>query len=218
MISAEKIIAAAGLAAVVLFGCTEYPISKAYVKQAAPGVTIPMVQGKPSDYEGKIVIWGGRILEVVNDSAGSRITVIETALDDDGYPGSLTTSMGRFIAMTRGFLDPAIYSKGRLVTIAGGITGVETRALGKGTYRYPVLDIKEMRYWQTQPYIWYPSYYDFGFYPWHRYGWYARPYGYMRFDGPYYGEEYEEAIPQAAPQEQDTVLRRGGADTAKIEK
>lgn len=158
----------AALTVSLLVGCASYPIAKKYRKEAVAGLTAPMVQKDAQKYMGAVVIWGGVVVKVVNDSTGSRLTVIETPLDVEGYPIDPAYSRGRFIAFTAGFLDPEIYRKGRRVTLAGEITGVSTQKLGEGTYVYPQVMLSELRYWQYPSTYYYPYYY-----PYYGAGWYG---------------------------------------------
>ena len=152
-------IACALFASMVFAGCASYAISKKYRQEAANNVIIPMVQKDPQQFTGKIVIWGGRILDVINDSTGSQLVVLESKLDDEEYPLPSRFSRGRFIAATPQFLDPAIFIKGRRVTLAGEVVGMKTEKLGNGTYAYPEVKIEELRYWVPSPYyMYYPDY------------------------------------------------------------
>ena len=54
-------------------------------------------------------------------------------------------SKGRFLALYKGFLDVAIYRRGREVTIGGKITGKRVLELGEIEYTYPFVEIKEIR-------------------------------------------------------------------------
>lgn len=149
----------------VFVGCATYPIEKKYRQEAAMGLTVPMVQADATKYINTVVIWGGLVVKVVNDSSGSRLSVMETPLDADGYPLNPAYSRGRFIAYTQMFLDPEIYHKGRRVTLAGEITGVTKKKLGEGTYAYPEVKVNELRYWQSPAnyyYPYYPYYYPYG--------------------------------------------------------
>jgi outer membrane lipoprotein len=132
-------------------GCTSYAISKKYRQEAIQNVSIPMVQKAPQQYTGKIVIWGGRILDLTYDSAGSQLTVLESPLHDDEYPMASRYSRGRFIAATSQFLDSAVFQRGHKVTLAGEITGVKTDKFGNGTYTYPEVKIDELRFWASSP-------------------------------------------------------------------
>ncbi len=145
------------LAVSVFFGCTSYVISKHYQEEAVKDATVPMVQKDPQQFTGKIVIWGGRILDIVNDSTGTQLVILESKLGDDEYPLPPRFSRGRFIAVTSKFLDPAIFIKGHRVTLAGEVVGVRTEKLGNGSYVYPEVKIEELRYWVPTPnYIYYP--------------------------------------------------------------
>ena len=65
-------------------GCASYPIEKKFRREAATGLTVPMVQADAQKYINTVVIWGGLVVKVVNDSSGSRITVMETPLTRTG--------------------------------------------------------------------------------------------------------------------------------------
>ncbi|MDD5675947.1 MAG: Slp family lipoprotein [Chitinivibrionales bacterium] len=169
-------IAGSVIATSLLAGCASYVISENFRKETAKDVIVPMVQENPQKYIGTKVIWGGQIVEVTNDSAGSHLWVFETMLDNDEYPMEAQHSRGRFIATTTKFLDPLIYIKGRKVTIGGEVLGVANQKLGNGTYPYPEVKIDELRYWIPYPayryYPYYPDYSPWWHYPW----WYDRPY------------------------------------------
>jgi len=169
----NKALIGVALAAAVscsIMGCASYAISKKYRQEAALDVTIPMVQKDPQQFMGKIVIWGGRILDVLNDSTGSQLVVLESKLDDEEYPMQPRFSRGRFIAQTSKFLDPAVFIKGHRVTLAGEVVGLKTDKLGNGVYAYPEVKIEELRYWVPAPYYMY--------YPMLSHRWWGR--------GPYY--------------------------------
>jgi len=166
-----------------LFGCA-YPISQIYRKQTTRDLTFAMVRENPQAYVGSIVIWGGKILQTVNESGFSELTLLEMPLDYEGKPEGLAASEGRFIAKMPEFLDPEIYQKGRRITLAGEVAGEETRALGKAEYVYPVVVIKQIYLWQksisTPLYFGYPSW-DWSWYD----PFFLYPYPYLyprRFD------------------------------------
>jgi outer membrane lipoprotein len=143
----------------VFIGCTSYVISKQYREEAVKDATVPMVQKDPQRFMGKIVIWGGRIIDLINDSTGSQLIILESKLDNDEYPLPSRFSQGRFIAKTSKFLDPAIFIKGHRVTLAGEVVGTRTEKLGNGSYTYPEIKIEELRYWVPTPYyMYYPHF------------------------------------------------------------
>jgi outer membrane lipoprotein len=160
----------------ILSGCATYPISQKYREAARKDVTVPLVQQQPQTYQGALVIWGGAIIQVLNDSTGSQLMVLESPLGPDGYPESPVHSRGRFLALTDRFLDPLVYKKGRKVTLAGEVAGTSRRKLGEGSYVYPQIVIKEMRYWLPAPQYYYTPYYNY-------------PYDYP-FYSPFYGPAF----------------------------
>jgi outer membrane lipoprotein len=152
--------------------CTPYPIEKQYRKEAARELDVASVQAHPESASGKVVIWGGSIIDIANDSSGCELTILETPLDQDGYPLSDSYSRGRFKAAISGFMDPLVFKQGVRVTLAGKITGIEKGKLGQVYYAYPKVDILQLRYWQSVPSYYYGApYYN---YPWG--GWYGWPY------------------------------------------
>lgn len=163
---------------VVASGCAS-PITKSLRQEAASNVTFPMVFGNPDAYVGDTVIWGGYIIRTVNSREGSRIFILETALDYRDAPEASETSQGRFIAETAQLLDPLVYAKGRMVTVAGRVTGKKTVTHKKSgiSYSYPVIQVKQLHLWAkarpAPPAYWGPywgpywdwdyPYYDVGF-------------------------------------------------------
>lgn len=148
-----------GVLCLLLSACA-YPISRPLRDEAKRDLAFPTALQDPTTYRGAVVIWGGIIIDTLNYPGGTEITVLETPLDSGGEPGDEESSRGRFIAKSLRFLDPEIYKNGRKITVAGEITGQETRALGAMQYRYPVLMIKELHLWKRDRFTYvYPPYY-----------------------------------------------------------
>ncbi len=162
-----------GLCGVLLVGaggCT-YPIAKQYRLEARKGVTIAHVQEDLDAYKGLTVIWGGIVLHTMNEANGTDLMILRTPLDATGFPHGRPEAEGRFIARSGQFLDPEVFRRGRRVTLAGEITGIEPRPLGNMTYDYPVLTILQVHLWP--PYIVYRPYPG---YRWNYDGWYGPEY------------------------------------------
>jgi len=178
-----------GLLLAGLGGCT-YPIAREYRLEARKDLTVLKVQDNPDEYKGLIVVWGGIILGTANDPNSTELTILRTPLDAVGYPAGRADAEARFLARTGQFLDPEIYHRGRRVTLAGEIAGVEKHPLGKTEYVYPVLTIKQIYLWRPQPapepYSVYPWYYD----DWYGPGW--SPYDRMYPEYRTYNRELEE--------------------------
>lgn len=179
---------ALGLIALVVSGCAARPIAKEYRQRAAAeDVTFSMVLANPDAYVGDVVLWGGIIIKTENLKKGTNIMVLETPLQGSERPGARSYSRGRFIARSSKLLDPEIYRRGKKITVAGVVSGKQTKPLGETTYTYPVLSLKQIVLWQ--------SYHRRYAYPYYWWGPYWGPYGepYRQW-GPgfgYYGDDDE---------------------------
>ena len=174
-----------GFALLLIAGACSHPISKQLRNEAQTGnTTFVMVLKDPAACKGKIVLWGGKIIETTNIKDGTEMLVLETPVDFLGTPAGAQSSQGRFIALSPQFLDPAIYTAERAITLAGEVMEPEERALGKTTYQYPVVMIKELYLWEMQ-YSADHHWYD----PWVPYYYGPGPYYYHEADheGPHHG-------------------------------
>ncbi len=175
---------ALSLSLLVASACAIQPIAKQYRQETkAEDLTFSMVLENPDAYVGDIVLWGGSIIETKSLKMGTEIIVLEIPLGRGERPMRAKRSRGRFIAMSSKFLDPAIYSAGRRLTLAGQVTGKKDLALGEMTYTYPVVAVKQLHLWEKPPRHVYDVYpYDYGWWGWPPYwGWYPGYYG--DFDG-----------------------------------
>jgi outer membrane lipoprotein len=166
-------------------GCAS-PIAKTLRQEAAPGVTFPMVFANPDAYVGDTVVWGGSIIRTVNTREGSRLFVLQTVLGLRDKPGATDTSEGRFIAETDRFLDPLVYAKGRLITVAGRVAGKETMARKKADigYTYPLVKVEQLYLWKkpepTPPLYWAPYWGPWEYDPFWDFPYYD---GFERYEG-----------------------------------
>jgi outer membrane lipoprotein len=150
-------------------------ISKKVREEAGEPVPFAALLKQTDGYKGRVVIVGGYILETLNETDGSWITVLQAPLDSQNRPKSSDLSEGRFMVSSSEFLDPVVYSKERRITVGGKVIGRQERKLGNLTYVYPVIEAMEIHLWSKEgEYIgpYYP-YYDLWYYPWYR-----RPYRY----------------------------------------
>jgi outer membrane lipoprotein len=164
-----------------------YPISAELRREVSEGITFPMVLKNPTAYVGKTVLWGGEIIETVNVRGGTEITVLDTPLNYRERPENSLYSRGRFIAKSSEFLDPAVYKRGKKITVAGEIAGKEIKPLGKTEYAYPVVMVRQLHLWRGVHYG--------GYYPYWGGPYYGPPYdywGYSPYDWDFYGEPDED--------------------------
>ena len=96
---------------------------------------------------GKSVLWGGVILSTDNLEHSTRIEVLAYPLDSDQMPQRDRDPMGRFILEHKGFLEPASYAEGRMLTTVGTVSGTQVGKVGDSDYTYPVIDTSELYLW-----------------------------------------------------------------------
>jgi outer membrane lipoprotein len=158
-----------GLALAMLSGCATYPVAK-NLRQQARSLTLAQVVADPAAHQDTMVIWGGRIIKTVNDAHGGDLYVLKLPLAHNEKPLGAANPSGRFIARSSGFLDPEIYKRGRLVTVAGNVAGLESQPVQKTNYAYPVITIRQAYVWpvERRSYYYYPAWGWGWYYP----GWY----------------------------------------------
>jgi outer membrane lipoprotein len=157
-------------------GCATYPVAK-NLRQDAKAVTLQQALENSNANKGSVVIWGGKIIDTVNDTNGAAIYILAMPLNHSGKPNLHAYSEGRFIASNTVFLDPEVYKRGRLLTVAGEITGVETVPVQKVNNTYPVVAIKQLHLWpEPQLHYYYPipawEYYPGWYWGYPAWGWY----------------------------------------------
>jgi len=140
-----------GLVIATLFVVSCAPvISDKTMREVSPNVRLDTLLPEPAHYVGVTVLLGGEIIETQPLPGKTVIMVLERSLGWKGRPEPDGSSSGRFIVWASGFLDPAIYRPGRLITVAGRVTGKEERPLGKIRYTYPVIEKKELYLWPVE--------------------------------------------------------------------
>ncbi|MEW6570667.1 MAG: Slp family lipoprotein [Nitrospirota bacterium] len=98
----------------------------------------------PDAHKGKLVMLGGVIISAKNTEEGVYLEVLQTPLDFRGIPRDIDSSYGRFIVFFEGYLDTAVYSRGRKITVAGEVIGKKIRPLDEIEYTYPLLKSREL--------------------------------------------------------------------------
>lgn len=153
------------------------PFSRQVMQDVNKEIAFSDVLQSPEKFKGETVIWGGVIVEIVSKPDETLIIVRQTELDSEKRPKDQDKSAGRFIIQYRGFLDPAIYSRDREITVAGTINGKEERPIGEHRYIYPVINAREIHLWEKRKPAyyydpWYPLYRDPFLNPWYPYPYY----------------------------------------------
>jgi len=141
-----------------LFSCSV--ISPEMRKEAMSGIPLPVLIEKAQEWQGRVVIVGGIVLEARNDKGTGTLVVLQTPLSFREEPLSRDDSQGRIIVRAKGYVDPEVYSKGRRVTLAGMILGrVGTEEQGCLTTCLE-LESKELHLWPEYRYVPEPYYYS----------------------------------------------------------
>jgi len=98
----------------------------------------------PDDYIGRTVILGGFIINTTNAGDATYIEVVQTPLDSREQPGSADKTVGRFLVKSTKYLDPAIYARGRRLTVAGEVEGTHPGKVGDAPYTYLLIRSREL--------------------------------------------------------------------------
>ena len=175
---------AALIVAALFTGCAPAALREVS-KEVTPGITVVQVALDPAPFIGKKVLWGGIIVSSENLAKETKLDIVEVPLTSIMKPGNPDLSRGRFIVEHEGFLDSAIYAKGREITVAGEIVGTRKGKIGEMDYTFPVLKGIKLHLWQPREDDYYsseiflhlPFYYPYYYrpYPSHGYPPHAEP-------------------------------------------
>jgi outer membrane lipoprotein len=163
-------------------------ISSRLREQALPEMPFPELLQNAEQYRGRTVILGGYIIETQNQPDQTVIKVLQTPLTFGEEPGEKDDSQGRFLVVHEGFLDPEVYKKDRIVTVAGTILGLESEDIGMCPYACLKIKSLQIHLWPEYDYrypYYSPYYYDYpyNYYPSRRYNPYWR-------DDPFFWPRY----------------------------
>jgi len=151
------------------------------LKEGISRVSFQELARDPKAAIGKTVLLGGTIIETTNHKDGTRLEILQKPLNNYDRPLAGDESYGRFFIEQPGeFLDPAVYEKGRVLTVVGKITEERVQHIGELEYRYPYIVVSHLHLWKKREEYSviraYPLYYSqpywYGLYPY-----YIQPYG-----------------------------------------
>lgn len=137
------------LLAGLFIGCAER-IPKEITSRATFKEDFAALHNAPGRFEGQFALLGGTVIAVQNRENNSVMTILQFPLDSDYRPQTDHISGGRFRVVSEGFLDPAAYPAGTIVTVAGEIEGSETRPIGTYRYVYPVIQARRIWTWAPE--------------------------------------------------------------------
>lgn len=96
---------------------------------------------------GQRVAWGGVVIDTRNLKDATEIEVLGFTLDRSARPDTGASPQRRFLLVHQGYLEPADYRNGRLISAVGTITGIREGKVGEATYVYPVLQAEQLYLW-----------------------------------------------------------------------
>ena len=153
-------------------------ISKDLRQQIDPAITVKQVFDNPDAFKGKMILWGGEIIQTMNQKDGTTlIEVFQTPLGWRGEPKDTKESVlseGRFLILIPTYVDSYLYRKGRKITVSGEIQGEMTKTLDEMSYRYPVISCKQMYLWEEYRSE-HPTSSSYYYDPWWNYPYYVAP-------------------------------------------
>jgi outer membrane lipoprotein len=141
---------------IFLFSCVPV-ISEEIRGGVDTSLTIKEVAQSPDTYKGKIVLWGGKIIQTLPQGEGTTlIEVLEWPLGWTGRPRRTVSFQGKFLILLKEPLDSSLYRREVRITVAGEIQGSmegeEIKSVSDPAYRYPLLLSKEIHVWKHRSY------------------------------------------------------------------
>lgn len=94
--------------------------------------------------------WGGVIVSQENLKHSTELQIIAYPLTRRGQPDTDEPPVGRFIAVSQGYLESVDYARGRQVTVSGKIDRLREGKVGQADYLFPVMLTQEIRLWPQQ--------------------------------------------------------------------
>ncbi len=133
----------------VMNGCVTV-VPEAISGGIAP-ISLNAARENPQQYTGKQVRLGGDIATVKSFKDVTVIEVVSRDLSGNSRPSHSDNTEGRFLANIKGFIDPAIYTEGRKITITGVLAGNKEQVIGEYPYQYPVVNVESHYLWPKRP-------------------------------------------------------------------
>lgn len=146
-----------GLITCVALAACSHALSEKIRSSVELDITFKDIVNSPDGFLGKQFIWGGFIVSGRTEDEGTYLEMVQCPVDSYGNILDTDTTEGRFIAFFPGeMLDPAIYSRGRVMTLGGSLTRTIKGSISKRPYTYPLLEVAESRLWKPE-FLLYPQ-------------------------------------------------------------
>lgn len=131
-------------------------------RQVSLGTTPRSAVDELEAVRGQKVLWGGVILNTSNMASVTRLEILAYPLDGKQSPQRDREPLGRFLLEHQGFLEPATYAEGRLITMVGTVVSSARGQVGELDYIYPVIEASELHLWPRDSDYTTPSNVHFG--------------------------------------------------------
>jgi len=118
--------------------------------QVDPALTPSGAAARPDSAQGIRVQWGGVVIQTNNLKDATEVEVLAYPLWDSGRPRTDRAPLGRFLARSADYLDPAEAAPGRLLTVVGPVTGTQRGRVGEAALTYPVVALEQSHLWPQE--------------------------------------------------------------------
>lgn len=132
-----------------LSACSMFPDEIATENEAAL-VDYAQATANPQQTVGQSARWGGVIADVRNGKDFTIIEMVNFPLKSWGRPIVKDQTNGRYLVLIDGFVDPAVYKKGRSLTVLGTLEAPQKGKIGEYTYLYPVIKASGYHLWEKE--------------------------------------------------------------------
>lgn len=131
----------------VLSGCVASPFEAR--EAAVVDLDVEQALAEPGRV-GATVIWGGRVVGIVNTGETTELEVLALPLKSGDRPDRNADGSARFVIRHTGFLEPMTFAPGRYVSVLGRFVGIESRSVGAFSLRHPVVQSQQLELWPVQ--------------------------------------------------------------------
>ena len=129
----------------LLSGCSSAP--KFDLSGVDQALTPQSVIAEPDVSFGKIALWGGTILSIVNLEETTQIEMLAYPLNSSHKPMHDKKPLGRFLIQHKGYLEPATFEQGKLLSVLGSLGKSQKGKVGESDYAYPVINARQLHLW-----------------------------------------------------------------------
>ena len=142
-------LAALLLSVSILAGCAS-SISKQYLAKVSYKGGFEEILNDPEKYVGKIVLMGGRIVQISASEMNSELMVLHMPLDLDHVPYNHSYSVGPYILTAARYLDPVQFEPGILLTVVARLTGSRQIKFNDKNHEIPMMHIMQIVLWEPR--------------------------------------------------------------------